>query len=131
VVVHYTVVYGFGGFLSPLPLETLKQSGSTIAIKFRFVNAAGTPISASISAALAAAGKVKVVLAGPGGFSQTQVCTWDSGSLFFKCDMKTPKGLLTGPSNPYTLTAYEDVGTGFVVAPPVGTAVNPETVFFK
>jgi hypothetical protein len=130
-VVHYTVVYGFGGFLSPLPLETLKQSGSTIAIKFRFTNAAGTPISSSISAALAAAGKVEVILAGPAGFSQTQVCTWDSGSLFFKCDMKTPKGLLTGPSNPYTLTAYEDVGTGFVVAPPVGTAVNPETVFFK
>ena len=38
---------------------------------------------------------------------------------------------LSGTSNPYTLTASEDVGTGFVVAPLVGTAVNPETVFFK
>jgi hypothetical protein len=129
VVVHYTVVYGFGGFLTPLPFETLKQPGSTIAVKFRLTNAAGTPISGTIAAALAAAGKVKVVLAGPGGFSQEVLCSWSNN--FFSCDIKTPKGLPAGTGNPYTLTAYEDVGTGFVVAPPVGTAVNPETVFFK
>lgn len=129
--VNYTVVYGFGGFLSPLPSSTLAKSGKSIPVKFRFTDAAGVPISASIAAALAAAGKVQVTLAGPGAISLTVPCVWDTGGLFFYCNIKTPKGLLTGLSNPYTITAYEDVGTGFVVAPPVGTAVNPETVYFK
>ena len=129
--VNYTVVYGFGGFLSPLPKSTLTSSGSNIPVKFRLTNASGEPISASLSAALAAAGKVQVTLAGPPAVSQTVLCSWDAGNLFFQCNIKTPKDLLTGFGNPYTITAYEDVGTGFVVAPPVGTAVNPETVYFK
>jgi hypothetical protein len=129
--VSYTVVYGFGGFLEPLPKSTLTKSGSSIAVKFRLTNAAGVPISASLSAALAAAGKVEVILAGPPAISQTVVCSWDPLNLFFQCNIKTPKGLLTGLGNPYTITAYEDLGTGFVAAPPVGTAVNPETIYFK
>jgi hypothetical protein len=129
--VSYTVVYGFGGFLSPLPKSTLTKSASNIAVKFRLANAVGVPISASISAALAAAGKVQVALAGPPAVSQTVPCSWDALNLFFQCNIKTPKSLVTGIGNPYTITAYEDVGTGFVVAPPVGTAVNPETIYFK
>jgi hypothetical protein len=31
----------------------------------------------------------------------------------------------------YAITAAEDLGGGFITAPPVGTAVNPETVYFK
>jgi hypothetical protein len=37
----------------------------------------------------------------------------------------------TGTSNPYTITAAENVGGGFITAPPVGRAVNPVTVYFK
>jgi hypothetical protein len=129
--VSYTVVYGFGGFLAPLPKSTLTKSGSNIAVKFRLTDAFGVPISAALSAALAAAGKVQVTLAGPPAISETVPCSWDALNLFFQCNIKTPKGLLTGFGNPYTITAYEDVGTGFVVAPPVGTAVNPETIYFK
>jgi hypothetical protein len=129
--VNYTVVYGFGGFLTPLPKTTLAKSGSSIPVKFRLTDAAGVPISASVAATLGAGGKVKVTLAGPPAISQSVVCGWDPVAVFFQCTIKTPKGLKTGLSNPYTITAYEDVGTGFVLAPPVGTAVNPETVYFK
>ncbi|MFL5688305.1 MAG: hypothetical protein ACJ77I_04905 [Chloroflexota bacterium] len=129
--VSYSVVYGFGGFLSPLPKSTLQKSGASIAVKFRLTDANGAPISAVLSAALAAAGKVQVTLAGPPAISVTAACSWDPNTLFFQCNIKTPKGLLTGVANPYAITAYEDVGTGFVVAPPVGTAVNPETIYFK
>lgn len=129
--VTYTVVYGFGGFLAPLPKSTLSKSGSSIAVKFRLTDADGVPISPGASAALAAAGKVQVTLAGPPAITQTTPCSWDALNLFFQCNIKTPKGLLTGFGNPYTITAYEDVGTGFVPAPPVGTAVNPETIYFK
>ena len=129
--VTFTVVYGFGGFLSPLPLDKPVISGSTIPVKFRFTDAAGTTISADIAAALAAGGNVRVTIAGPPAFSQSVICDWDARRLFFQCNIKTPKGLLTGPGYAYTITAYEDVGTGFVAAPAVGAAVNPETVFLK
>src|SRR5205814_649831 len=110
--VNYTVVYGFGGFLAPLPFSTLAKSGKAIPVKFQFTKATGVPISASIASALAAAGKVQITLAGPGAISQTVPCSWDPLGPFFYCNLKTPKGLLTGTSNPYTITAYEDVGTG-------------------
>lgn len=129
--VNYTVVYGFGGFISPLPRSTLSKSASNIPVKFRLTNASGVPISATLAAALAAAGKVQVTLAGPPAISVTVPCIWDPLNLFFQCNIKTQKGLGTGFSKPYTITAYENVGTGFVVAPPVGAAVNPETVYFK
>jgi hypothetical protein len=47
----------------------------------------------------------------------------------FQCNVPTPKGLQLGPN--YTITVTEAVGTGFVTAPAVGSAVNPETVSFK
>ena len=127
--VSYTVVYGFGGFMSPLPKTTLAKSGSAIPVKFMLTNSSGTPIAASTAAALAAAGKVKATLAGPNISPQTVLCSW-SGS-YFQCNVKTPTGLKTGTSNPYTITVTENVGTAFVTAPPVGTAVDPETVYFK
>jgi hypothetical protein len=127
--VTYTVVYGFGGFLSPLPKSTLAKSGSAIPVKFMLTNSSGTPIAASTAAALAAAGKVEATLAGPNISPLTALCSW-SGS-YFQCNIKTPTGLKTGTANPYTITVSEKLGTGFVTAPPVGSAVNPEIVYFK
>jgi len=92
-------------------------------------NSSGTPISASTAAALAAAGKAEATLAGPNISPLTVLCSW-SGS-YFQCNIKTPTGLKTGTGNPYTITVSENLGTGFVTAPPVGSAVNPETVYFK
>ncbi len=129
--VSYTVVYGFGNFTPPLPKSTLLKSGAAIPVKFQLATGTGIPLSAGIASALAAADKLHVTLAGPPSMSMTVPCVWDDHALLFYCYMKTPQGLETGPANPYTITAYEDVGTGFVAAPPVGTAVNPETVYFK
>ena len=125
----YTVVYGFGGFLAPLPKSTLSKSGSTIPVKFRLTNAAGQPISTSLAAALAAAAKVQVTLTGPAITTVSVLCTWDSTNLFFQCNIKTPNGLQVGPA--YQITAYEKVGPTFVIVPSVGSAVNPGIVYFK
>jgi len=127
----YTVAYGFGGFLPPLPKSTLPQSGSAIPVKFVLTDSAGHPIVASTAAALATAGEVKATLAGPAISPLTAPCTWNSTNLAFQCNIKTPSGLKTGTTNPYTITATENLGGGFIAAPAVGTALNPETVYFK
>jgi hypothetical protein len=124
-----TVIYGFGGFMSPLAKSTLLKSVSTIPVKFVLTSASGTPISGTVATALANAGKVQVTLAGAGVAVQVTSCSW--GGSYFQCDIKTPKGLLTGSSNPYTITVSENLGGGFVTAPAVAGAVNPETVYFK
>jgi hypothetical protein len=126
-----SVAYGFGGFMSPLPKSTLLKSGSTIPVKFVLTDNSGHPIAASTAAALASAGNVEATLAGPKINPQTALCAWNSMNLAYQCNIKTPSGLQTGISNPYTITVAENVGGGFIHAPPVGTAVNPETVYFK
>ena len=125
----YSVVYGFGGFLSPLPKSTLAKSGSTIPVKFRLTNAQGQPIANTLAAALAAAGNVQATLTGPNIAPVTAICSWDIANLFFQCNIKTPSGILSGRA--YQIFAYERLGTTFVVAPPVGSTVNPEIVYFK
>jgi hypothetical protein len=125
------VLYGFGGFMSPLPKSTLLKSGSTIPVKFVLTDSSGHPIAASTAAALASAGKVKATLAGPAISPQTVPCAWSTSNLAFQCNIKTPRGLKTGTSNPYTITVQENVTGGFITAPAVSTAVNPETVYFK
>jgi hypothetical protein len=126
-----TAQYGFGGFLSPLPKATLQKTGSTIPVKFRLTNTTGQPIAPATAAALAAAGNVTATLTGPGTSPQTAPCTWNATNQWFQCNIKTPTGLHTGTANPYQITAYENVGAGPVRAPAVGTAANPETVYFK
>ena len=124
-----TALYGFGGFMSPLPKSTLQKSGSTIPVKFRLTNNLGQPISSSAAAALAAAGDVKATLTGPGiSGPPSALCAWNSTSLLFQCNIKTPSGLHTGTANPYKITVYENVSGGFVQAPATS---NPETVYFK
>jgi hypothetical protein len=118
--------------MSPLPKSTLSKTGSNIPVKFVLTTSSSstTPIAASVAAALAAAGKVKATLAGPGITAQTVTCSWITPGLYFQCNLNTPKkGLQTGVN--YTITVTEAVGTSFVTAPAVGSAVNPETVSFK
>ena len=131
--VSYTVVNGFGGFLAPLPKSTLRKSLSTIPVTFRLTNAAGKPIAPAAAAALAAASDVQANLTGPGISPQPALCTWVSVSRWFRCNIKTPSGLHTGTASPYHITAYENVGGGFVLAPAVRGASrrNPETIYFK
>jgi len=129
--VTYTVVDGFGGFLSPKPGATLAKSARAITVTFRFVKASGQPIGAGVASALAAAGKVRASLAGPGITKRTATCTWNPTSLYFRCSIGTPSGAKTGSGYKYSITALENVGTGLIKAPAVGTATDPETVHFK
>ncbi len=128
---HYTIAYGFRGFIAPKPGATLAKSAHTITVRFRLVNAAGDPISASRAAALAKAGDVRARLSGPGISAVTVTCSWNTTTGYFQCSIKTPSGVQTGTSHPYKITARENVGTGLVTAPVIGTAANPETVYFK
>ena len=115
--------------MSPLANGKQPKAGSTIPVKFVLTSSSlsGTPINASLAAALAAAGKVAATLAGPGIDPQVELCSWNG--QHFQCNIKTPKSLLTDTE--YTITVSEAVGTGFVTAPAVGSAINPVTVSFK
>ena len=129
--VTYTVVYGFGRFLSPKPGATPAKSARAIIVTFRFVKASGQPIGSAVASALAAADKVRASLAGPGITKKTATCTWNATSLYFRCSIGTPSGVKTGSGCKYSITALENVGTGLIKAPAVGTATDPETVHFK
>jgi hypothetical protein len=133
-----TVVYGFGGFMAPLPKGTLTyKSGSTIPVKFALTNASGQPIAASTASALAASHHVEATLSGPNATATvpaSSLCTWNTSSHLFQCNLKTPSGLRTGRNTAYSITALENVGGGFLPAPPhtsQATDANPETIFFK
>jgi len=78
--VHYTVAYGFSGFIAPKPSAMLAKSAHTIAVKFRLANAAGQPIPARRAAALAKAGDVRARLSGPGISAVTARCSWNATS---------------------------------------------------
>jgi hypothetical protein len=126
----------FGGFQLPLANAVIK-AGSKITAKFTLTNASGQPLSATAAAALAAANSVEVALTGPNG-NTTQLasalCAWVSKSQFFQCNLNPPSGLQTGTTNPYSLTALQNVGGQFVPVPPyTNTAAdaNPETIFFQ
>jgi hypothetical protein len=127
-------VAAFGGFQVPLPNAALK-AGSKITVKFTLTDASGHPLSAAAAAALAAAGNVEVTLTGPNG-NTTQLasalCTWVTNGQFFQCNLKIPSELTTGTTNPYSLTALQNVGGHYVAAPPytnTASDANPATIF--
>lgn len=128
--VKYTIGYGFGGFISPRPGSTVSRStGLTSA--FRLTSANGTAIASRIASNLAAARDVRVILKGPGIRPVTVSCSWSSSSHEFRCPIKIPATVRTGKTNSYTITAQENIGTGFYAVPAVGTARNPEVIHFK
>ena len=113
------------------PGATLAKSARAIIVTFRFVKASGQSIGSGVASALAAAGKVRASIAGPGITKKTATCTWNPTSLHFRCSIGTPSGVKTGSGYKYSITALENVGTGLIKAPAVGTATDPETVRFK
>jgi hypothetical protein len=139
--VTYTVVYGFGGFLSPVPKSSLVyNSGSTIPVKFTLTNASGQPIAATTAAALAANNEVEATLTGPNGGTTVNVsalCTWNTTGHYFQCNIKTPtlKKTSVGSTNAYLITAQEKLTGTFVTAPPfnpgAASDANPETIYFQ
>jgi len=120
--------YGFVGFITP-PWQDTFQPGTAIPVWFVLTNAAGKPIPAGTAAALAKAGDVRAILTGPGITAQIAACGWYS--IVFECTVTTPRTVKTGTGNPYAITAQENVGSGFLTAPPVGATHNPTTIYFK
>ena len=129
--VSYTVVYGFGVYTAPGRGSTIRKASRRLVVRFRLTGAGGRPIARTIGASLAARHAVRVRLAGPGIRPRIAACGWDAARAGFRCVIAIPAGARTGLSRRYTLTASENVGTGFLIAPPVGKAVNPEVIHFR
>lgn len=131
----YVVGYGFGGFRAPLPTSALSRSGSTIPVKFTLSGLSG-PLASALAASLATNHQVRVVLSGAGTSGPVRadaLCTWNATDLDFQCNIKTPKGLTTGRTNPYFITAQETMtpngsSSSFFAVPGAG---NLEIVYFK
>jgi hypothetical protein len=130
--VSYVVGAFLNSFSAPLPRSTLTKTSSTIPVKFTLRDAHGSLTDAT-AAALARNGQIRVTLSGPGTpgpVSATATCAWSSG--LFQCNLKTPRGLVSGnPSgnvNPYYITVQEKGSTGaFFTVPGAG---NPQVVYF-
>jgi hypothetical protein len=87
------VSYHFPGFLPPVPQGTY-QRGSTIPLKFKLANAAGTPISDAAALALLAGDcKVKLTV---DGVVQTGCATYDAASDKFQRNWKVPQSMSLG-----------------------------------
>jgi uncharacterized protein YjbI with pentapeptide repeats len=127
----YTVGYGFSGFAAPRPGSTIKTSSQHITVRFRLVDAKGTAISAATAKALAFAQNVRVTLTGPRIHTVRAFCNWSASARAFSCALKIPAKVTTGKRNRYTITAEENVGTGFYSVPVVGRAANPESIRFS
>lgn len=125
------------GFMAPLTKSTFK-AGATIPVKFVLTTADGTPLSSSDSVALAS--NLRVALAGSGISTQYAACNWVVGdSSYFQCNINTSNTLPTGPTHPYTITAQVSASGGpaahyntiVETIPTLGSATNPETIYFK
>lgn len=125
----FKVVYGLPGFLTPRPRATLSRSARTITVTFRLTDAAGTAIPRSIAAALGRSHTVRVTLRGPGISPVTATCGWNAGHRYFRCALRTPAKVRAHTR--YTITADENLKTGFVAAPATSRGHNPEVVYFS
>jgi uncharacterized protein YjbI with pentapeptide repeats len=128
--VGYIVEYGFGGFTSPARGSTHSKSAA-ITVRFRLTNAAGQTIASRLASALAADHRVRATLSGPHIAAVTVFCRWNATARSFQCTIRTPAGIRTGRANRYSITAGENPGGGFATTPPVGTAVDPEGIYFS
>ena len=89
----YRVSYRFLGFLSPIP-QTSFRRGSTIPVKFRLANAAGTRIPDAVAQALLApVCRVKITL---DGAVQTGCASYNATTDTFQFDLKVPRTIALG-----------------------------------
>jgi uncharacterized protein YjbI with pentapeptide repeats len=129
--VSYTVVAGLHGYIAPVAGGTVARSVKTMTVAFRLTTSSGAPIATSAAQALAAAHDVRVSLRGPGISVVTVVCGWNATQRAFTCAIRIPSGVRTGSRQDYTLTAGENVGTGWLNVPAVHGTVDPEVIHFR
>lgn len=129
--VSYAVVYGFGGFTAPKPGVAVSLKTHHFTATFRLATGSGSAIASSVGADLAKAGKIEVMLTGPGIHATTTRCSWKTATHKFNCVVKIPAGIKSGKSG-YRLTALENPGLPrFITAPGILGATNPQPVKFK
>jgi hypothetical protein len=131
VVVRFSVVYDFGGFLSPKPGGELKPSARHITVRFRLVRADGTALPAATQAGLALHYDVRATLRGPGIRPGTANCTWVAHHRYLQCMITTPRHVRTGHRNRYSVTVTENLGDGFITVPADAASQNPVPVYFS
>ena len=124
-------LYQFAGLISPRPGSTLRKSVPRFRVSFRLDNAVGQPITGAVARALSARHDVRAVLAGPGISRVTVTCSWIPAAKYFACTFATPRRARTGRSYAYSITIQENQGAGFVRAPPIRSAENPEFIHFR
>jgi uncharacterized protein YjbI with pentapeptide repeats len=124
VTVKYTVAYGVSAFLAPKNKSTVKRSARSFPVTIKL-----SGISASLAAKLAKAGGVRITLSGPGISPVTVTAAWQPKTGTFGAKIVIPAKARKGVN--YTITVRENAGTGLVVAPQIGTVVNPEIIRFS
>ncbi|MGO8958909.1 MAG: pentapeptide repeat-containing protein [Streptosporangiaceae bacterium] len=126
----YTVLYAFGGFISPKVGSKLNAAKRQIAVRFRLTDATGKTIPAATAAALAAVYDVRASLRGPDTKPVVSSCGWSSKAKYFQCTITRPRHIRTGKSHKYSITVTENLGGGFLTVPDDPFSQNPESVFF-
>lgn len=122
--VTYSVAYGLSAFLAPKNKAAVAKSTHSFLVTFKLAG-----ISASQAAKLAAAGRVRVTLSGPGISAVTVTAAWHAGTGTFTARIPIPAKAKTDVS--YALAVRENLGAGLVTAPPAGKAPNPESISFR
>lgn len=97
-------------------------------VRFRLARIDGTIIPARTQSALAAHHRLQATLRGPGISPVVVTCSWNARGKFVVCPVPRPPHVRVGRR--YTITATEDLGTGFVTIPIDPFSENPEPVSF-
>lgn len=126
----YWVTYGFAGMDLGQGAD-VPANPRTLAVSFALAGATDQFISAAAGKAMVRRHDVRVTLRGPGIRPVTAICHSYSPQSGFTCRLHLPHGIKTGRQHRYTVTAYENNGFGFVVAPDEPTAGNPVTIHFS
>ena len=126
----YWVAYGFDG-MEPQQGAYVPTRPRTLGVSFSLSGATGGVISAATGKAMARRHDVRVTLRGPGIRPVTAICRSYSLRSGFACKLRLPHGIEMGRRHRYTITAYENNGFGFVVAPGEPTAENPVSIHFN
>ena len=74
---------------------------------------------------------MRAALRGPGLSAVTVNCGWNAAQQDLACVIRIPSGTRTGTAQRYTITATENVGTGFLTIPAVHGTTDPEVIHFR
>jgi hypothetical protein len=130
--IRYTVVPGFLGFKTPLPKSKLVNSAALIPVKFQLGTYQGGLLGDDAAAVVATRVTISAKADGSSPL-YTATCAYDASGHLYQCDLRMPRGVETGSTTPYYITAYQQTGGDYMVIPPAATpgTPNPEIIYCK